>query len=297
MKGISVNKVSSIVITASTAVFALSQTRAVSQARERSEIPPERKWKLEDLYASDQHWNEAKEVLVAQFDEITIYKGKLTASASELLACMQLDSRISKEFGCLFSYAAMKSDEDTRDSEYLAMRQQMQQLGTDYNSKSAFIVPEIAQLDQSRVDEFVRAEPGLKVYKMAIEDILRMKAHTLSEKEEKILAEAGLMADGPSSIYSVFSNAELPYPEIELSDGTRARLTKAGYSRYRAVPNRADREAVFSAFWSTFDKFKATFGTQLYSNVKKNMFYARTRGYDVTKRRMPAEEKRQRRKV
>jgi len=280
MKGIRMSKVSSIVITASTAVFAISQTRAVSQSRERSEIPAENKWKLEDLYASDQQWNQAREEIVAQSDGITRYKGKLTDSASDLLACMEFDSRMSKEFGRLFSYAAMKSDEDTRDSKYLAMRQQMQQLGADYNSKSAFIVPEIARLDRSRVDEFMRAEPGLKVYKMAIDDILRMKAHTLSEKEEKILAEAGLMADGPSSIYSVFSNAELPYPEIELSDGTKANLTKAGYSRYRAVPNRADREAVFNAFWSTFEKFKATFGTQLYSNVKKNMFYARTRGYE-----------------
>ncbi|MHC4569505.1 MAG: oligoendopeptidase F, partial [Planctomycetota bacterium] len=129
-------------------------------------------------------------------------------------------------------------------------------------------------------DAFMRQEPGLKVYSMAIQDILRMKAHTLSDKEEKILAEAGLMAGGPSSIYSVFSNAELPYPEIELSDGTKAKLTKAGYGRYRAVPNRTDRESVFNAFWTTFDKFKATFGTQLYSNVKKNMFYARTRGYE-----------------
>jgi oligoendopeptidase F len=71
----------------------------------------------------------------------------------------------------------------------------------------------------------------------------------------------------------------LPYPEITLSDGTIAKLTKAGYSRYRALPNRRDREAVFGAFWDTFENFKGTFGAQLYANVKKDMFYARTRGY------------------
>jgi oligoendopeptidase F len=114
---------------------------------------------------------------------------------------------------------------------------------------------------------------------MTLYDIQRKKAHTLSEKEEKILAEAGLMADGPYTIYSVFSNAELPYPETTLSDGTKARLTKAGYSLYRASPNRDDREAVFQAFWNTVTKLKGTFGTQLYANVKKDMFYARTRGY------------------
>ncbi len=276
------NRVSGIVITASTAMLAISQTRALSQTGERSEIPAEHKWKLEDLYASDQAWKEAKEELIAKFDEITKYRGRLTNSASELLACLELDSRISKEFGRLFSYAMMKSDLDTRDSKYLAMKQEMQQLGTDYSSKSSFIVPEIAQLQQGRVKEFMREQPDLKIYEMAIHDILRRKAHILDKSEEKILAEAGLMADGPSTIYSVFSNAEMPYPEIELSDGTKARLTKAGYTRYRAVPSRADREAVFNAFWSTFAEFEATFGTQLYANVKKNMFYARTRQYEST---------------
>jgi len=274
------NRLQSIIIIISTTVFAFSQTQALSQTRERSQIPAEHKWKLEDLYASDQAWNTAKQELAAQFDEVTKYKGKLASSASELLACLEFDSRISKEFGRLYSYASMKSDEDTRDSKCLGMKQEMQQLGTDYSSKAAFITPEIAKLDKHQVDTFIEQESGLKIYKMKLYDVLRMKAHTLSEGEEKILAETGLLADGPSSIYSVFSDAELPYPEIELSDGTMAKLTKAGYTRYRAVPDRNDREAVFDAFWSAFEKFKGTFGTQLYAEVKKNMFYARTRGYD-----------------
>ncbi len=272
------NKVLNVIIILIT-VFAFSQVQVLAQTRERAEVSAKYKWKLEDLYASDEAWNKAKQDLVAQFDEITGYQGKLANSASELLACLEFDSRVSKEFGRLYSYASMKSDEDTRNSECLAMKQEMQQLGTDYNSKAAFITPEIAKMDKSKIDTFIGQERGLKIYKMALYDIQRKKAHTLSEKEEKILAEAGLLADGPSSIYGIFSNAELPYPEIELSDGTTAKLTKAGYSRHRASPNREDREAVFQAFWETFTKFKGTFGTQLYANVKKDMFYTRTRGY------------------
>jgi len=261
-------------------LLAFSQTEALSQNRERSEIATEDKWKLEDLYPSDEAWNQAKREVVAQFDEMTRFQGKLTGSASTLLECLELDSKISKEFGRLYCYASMKSDEDTGNSKYLGFKQEMQQLGTDYNSKTSFIKPEIAKLDKTQIDEFMKQQPGLKIYKMALYDILRMKPHTLSESEEKIVAEAGLLADGPSSIYTVFSNAELPYPEIKLSDGTMAKLTKAGYSRYRAVQNRDDREAVFQAFWGALDKFEATFGTQLYAEVKKNMFYARSRNYD-----------------
>jgi len=273
------NKVLNVIIVLVT-VFAISQVQVLAQTRERAEVPVEYKWKLEDLYASDQAWNKAKQKLAAQFDEVSGYQGKLAGSASDLLACLEFDSRVSKEFGRLYSYASMKSDQDTRDSKYLAMKQEMQQLGTDYNSKAAFITPEIAGMDKGTIDAFIEQERGLRIYKMALYDIQRTKAHTLSEKEEKILAEASLLASGPSTIYEVFSNAELPYPEITLSDGTTAKLTKAGYARHRALANRKDREAVFQAFWETFTKFKGTFGTQLYANVKKDMFYARTRGYE-----------------
>ena len=261
-----------------TLLFLFSATPVCSQTRERAQVPASETWKLEDLYPSDRQWNEAKDKLVAQFDKILKYKGKLS-SASQLLACLDFNSNLSKELVRLRSYAAMKSDQDTRDSKYLAMKQQVAQLITDYLSLASFVEPEIAQMDKSQIDELISEEPGLKIYRMYLYDIQRMKAHKLSEKEEKILAEAGLLSGAPSSIYGVFSDAELPYPQIELSDGTAALLNKAGYARYRALPNRHDREAVFKAFWETFNNFRRTFGVQLYSGVKKDMFYARTRHY------------------
>jgi oligoendopeptidase F len=273
-------KLSGIVIMMEIAFLALPQYQVLSQTRERSEIAAQYKWNLKDLYPSDEAWDKAKDELAGRFDEVTKYKGKLASSASTLLACLELDSQISKEFGRLFSYASMKSDQDTGNSKYLGFKQEMQQLSTNYNSETAFITPEIAELNKQQIDAFMEQQPGLKIYKMDLYNILRMKPHTLSESGEKLLAEAGLMADSPSSIYGVFSDAEMPYPEIKLSDGKMARLTKAGYSRYRAVPNRSDREAVFNAFWGAFNKFKGTFGTDLYAEVKKDMFYARARKYD-----------------
>jgi oligoendopeptidase F len=251
-----------------------------AQTRERSEIPIDDTWNLTDISASDGQWEKDKQIIVEQFDNILPFKGKLADSPSELLACLQLNSKISKEFGRLYSYASMKSDEDISNSQRLGMKQQMQQLGTDYNSKSSFIDPEIAKMDKGTIDKFISEEPELKIYKMYLYNIQRTKEHRLSEKEEKILAEAGLLASGPYSIYGIFSNAELPYPEITLSDGKTVTLNKAGYALYRALPNRQDREAVFQAFWETFNKFKGTFGTQLYANVKTDIFYTRARNYD-----------------
>ncbi len=259
-------------------VFCLS--KAVSaQTRERAEVAPQYQWRLEDLYASDADWDKAKAELAGRLDGILKFKGKLS-EAKSLLACLQLDSDISKTFGRLFSYASMKSDQDTRESKYLALRQQAEQLATEYGSKASFIEPEIAALDAPTVEKLLAAESGLKVYRMRLFDILRRKAHKLSEKEEKLLAEAGLMAGSPGSIYSILSNAEMPYPEITLSDGTKARLDKSGYGLYRSTPNRQDREAVFQAFWTAIGKFKQTFGVELYSHLQSHLFYARARHYD-----------------
>jgi len=268
-----------ITITVLTVLLTVLSKQGLCQIRERSEVPIKDTWKLEDLYASDELWNEAKEQLVSKFDNVLTYKGELASSSDQLLACLEFNSDISREVGRLYSYASMKSDQDTRNPKYLGMRQQLEQLVTDYNSKASFIEPEIAAMDKKKIDDFIEREMGLEDYKMYLYDIQRTKAHRLSESEEKILAEAALLANSPSSIYSIFSDAELPYPEVKLSDGTVARLNKAGYARYRALPNQGDREKVFQAFWKTFNDFKRTFGVQLYSNLKSDMFYARTRRY------------------
>jgi len=267
------------VVTTIIAILLFSEIQGHSQTLERSKVPARYTWNLADLYASDEAWSKAREKLVAQFDNVLKFKGKLASSATELLTCLEFNSRLCKELERLDSYANMKSDEDTRSSKYLAMKQQMQQIITDYSSTASFIEPEIARMDKDKIDMFIKQEPGLEIYRMYLKDIHRRKAHKLSEKEEKILAEASLLADGPASIYFVFSNAELPFPEIKLSDGTMAKLNQAGYSRYRAVANRKDREAVFQAFWGAFNNFRRTLGVQLYANVKTHIFYARARGY------------------
>ena len=250
------------------------------QMRQRADVPPEHQWRLEDLYPSDDAWKQAKDELAGQLDSIVQYKGKLTDSAPQLLACLKLNSEISKTFGRLHGCAHMKSDQDTREATYLAMKQETEQLITEYNTRASFIEPEIVALDRETIEKFLAGEPDMKVYRMYLLDVLRSKPHTLSQEEEKILARTGQMAGGPGSIYTVFSNAELPYPDITLSDGAKVTLNKAGYALHRASPNREDRQAVFHAFWSAMDQFRQTFGVQLYSHLQTHVFYTRTRNYE-----------------
>ncbi|MDH7599600.1 MAG: oligoendopeptidase F [Sedimentisphaerales bacterium] len=237
------------------------------------------RWNLEHVYPSDQAWEEARAQVAREFDKILQYKGTLTTSPARLLEALELNTRIQKELARLSSYASMRYHQDMRQARYQGMEQQMSQMDTEYGSKASFIVPELAAMEAADVERFLSEEPDLAQYRMFLLDIQRTKAHRLSEKEERILAEASIIAAGPYEIYQVFSDADLPYPRIKLSDGSEVLLNKAGYAKYRALPDREDRKKVFEAFWGAIESFKASLAAQLNAQVKKDLFYARVRNY------------------
>ena len=136
----------------------------------------------------------------------------------------------------------------------------------------SFVRPELIALGAEKVLGFVKTEPRLQPYKPWLEDILRYLPHTLSAPEEKIAAQAGLMSGAPSDAYSIFTNADMPYPEVTLSDGKKVRLDASAYTNYRATPNREDRKKVFQAFWSSYRNFERTMGTTLNAHVKTHIF-------------------------
>lgn len=262
------------------ALFNSFSQQVLSQTRDRAEISDQYKWDLSDLYPSDEAYHKAKEETVKKFDGILEFKGKLTKSPANLLEGLNYHYAIYREMLRLSSYAGKRSDLDTRDSKYLAMKQEIDQLFTQYGTKSSFIDPEILTMNQKKIDKFLSREPELEVYRFYLYDLLRSKEHMLSEKEEKIVAEAGLISGAAASIYGIFKNADMPYPTVTLSSGEKVLVDQAGYGRYRAVPNRADRKIVFEAFFGKFNDFRRSFGTQMDANVKSHIFYTNVRHYE-----------------
>lgn len=267
--------------TLSLLAFSLAEHHTLfTQERDRTKIADKYKWDLSHIFPNDEAWKRAKEELASKIPGIERYKGTLGTSAEQLYDGLDLVSNLTKEFYRLYSYASMSSDQDTRDSKYLGMQQEMSQIGANLGAAAAFIEPEILKIDRSTIDAFLKSEPKLGVYRHYLDDILRRKAHTGTEGEEKIIADAGLMADGPQSIYGIFSDADFPYPETTLSDGKPVKLDKATFSLLRASKNREDRKKVFSTFFGRLNDFRRTYGTQLNAEVKKNIFYKRARKYD-----------------
>ena len=246
----------------------------------REEIPANLKWNLTDLFASDDAWRTAKNDITTKLNEVEKFKGTLTKSAPNLLKALQYNSEISKVASKLFIYASMNSDLDTRNMKYTGMKQELQQLFSNFGAKAAFFEPEILTADWATIDGFIKSEPKLEDYRMSLENMFRTKKHTLSEPEERIMALAGMVSDVPQSVFGTFSDAEMPKPEVTLSDGKKIKIGSSEYSQFRASANRNDREIVFKAYWDNYAKFRGSYGEMLCGKVKTDMFDAQARHYD-----------------
>ena len=270
-----------ITIALGTALLAgMATLTAAPQQQERSKIPDKYKWNLSEIYPTDQAWRAAKDKLVAEIPSMHAFQGTLGSSAAKLADALELGSRLSKDFSRLYVYASMTSDQDTRVSTYQGMQQEMTQVGANLSAESSFIEPEILKIERATIDRFVSSEPRLAVYRLYLDDIQRRRAHTGTDGEERILASSSVMGSAPSNIFGIFSDADFPYPTVTLSDGKSVRLDNAGFSLYRTVPNRTDREKVMSAFFGSLGTYRGTFGATLNAQVQSDVFYARARKYN-----------------
>jgi oligoendopeptidase F len=263
-------------------VVALAASAGFAQSKERADIPEQAKWRLADLYPSDEAWRAAKDKLVARIPEAQKYKGTLGQSPQQLAAGLILLSDLNKEFSRVYVYTGLIADQDTRVARYRAMKQEMDQLASSFGADTAFVEPEILKIDRATIDAYIAKEPKLAPYTFYLHDLLRRQAHTLSEPEEKIIADAGLMSSAPSDVYGVFTNADFPFPTITLADGTTRKLDQATFSISRSLPNREDRKKVFETFFGALGDYRGTIGTNLNAEVQKDLFYMRARKYPTT---------------
>ena len=255
---------------------------AAAQERDRAKVPDKYKWNLADIYPDVAAWRAAREKLAAELPKIRSYEGKLASSPAVLADALETMSRLDKELSRLYVYASMLADQDTRVAEPQGMQQEMQQLAATFGAQAAYIEPEILKAGGATIDSFVAKEPRLKVYTFYLKDIARRAPHTLSDSEEKILADASPLAASPSNIYGILANADFPYPTVTLSDGKTVKVDQAGYNELRTLPNRADREKVMSAFFTALGGFTRTYGTTMNASVQKAVFYAKSRKYPTT---------------
>jgi oligoendopeptidase F len=272
-----------------------------SQTLERKDVPEKYKWNLADIYPTVEAWQADVDMLNADIEKLAEFKGTLGESSESLLKALQVSNSLVKTLWKAWVYAGNLSNENLNENQ--AVMQQMRTLGTKFGEVTAFFEPEILEIPKEKMDrffldgvnleepeklevpkeeldQFIKNRSKLSEFDMYIDNIQRLREHTLTESEEKILASFGLIAGNQNEVYGIFNNAEKPFPKVTLSTGEEIELTSSTYSRYRTAENRDDREKVMKALFESYGDFKNMLGANLGGKVKKDWVYAKNRNYE-----------------
>ena len=237
-------------------------------------------WDLTDIYADASDWQSALDQVSLRITEFQNLKGSLGVNAQSFLRVMSEYSDLNKEAARVYVYTSLQRDADQREPEAQARFGLARQMYTDLTAGLSWINPELIKIGEDKVNRFFEEESDLADYEFLVRDILRQSPHTLDEATEAILAQAGMILSSPSQIYQNYANADIPWPEVTLSEGETVLLNQSGYGLWRASANREDRKLVFDTFWQTWQQYADGMGATLASEVQSNVFSARVRNHE-----------------
>lgn len=247
--------------------------------RARDQIPQEDTWALEDLYPSDESWEQALSALTARQAEAAAFAGKLGESGETLCAFLHLVEDVDGQSELLANYAMRKADQDTRNATYQAMVGKLMGVLTAVGAAFSFATPEIMAIPEEALEGFYKAAPGLERYRRYLNNERRRREHTLSAAEERLLAAAGEMANAPETVFGAFLNADMRYPDAMDSEGKPHALSQSTFVPLEESGDRALRKSAYENLYNTLGGMRNTAAGLLDAQNKQQKFFATARKY------------------
>ncbi len=246
----------------------------------RSEIEEKYTWRLTDIFASDEAWENELKLLTEESASLISYKGRLTSSADTLAQALDLYQQSSVRLMELYTYAKMSKDLDNRQPVYQSMYDRIVSEYFRMSSMTAFMDPEISSADEAILRSWAESEPKLAQYRHHLDDLIRNKKHILSENEEKLLSGIGPAVDGIGEAFSMLNDVELDFGEVEMDDGSKVKLTHGSYGYLREHKSRKVREQTFEKMHAAYRSFGNTIAAIYTSSVKSDVFFSNARKFD-----------------
>ena len=241
-------------------------------------------WDLTPLFKNPSDWEHDFALIQRLYPVIEQYRGRVGESATTLAEMLNCDKRLSQLIERLYHYASLRAAEDSSDAANLARESQLQNLLTKVGEASSFIMPEIVAVDDATFAEYV-AEPALAEWACKLEKLRRLKKHTLSAAEERLLALGHSAIAGHDEAFSQLTNVDMKFGKLTDDKGVERDLTQSSYSSFLQKRDAELRHRAFTQFYAEFDDHKFTLAATLSNSVKADVFRARAANYPSARER------------
>ena len=236
-------------------------------------------WCLEDMFESDDFWEEEFGRLQRMIFQYEDFEGTLGESADRLLEYLKFNDETNLLMERLYVYANMRYHQDMANSMYQEFAARVQKLMVEMSGASAFAEPEILEITTEKINVFFNENPELETYKRYISEILRGKNHTLDKKTETILAKSRQMANAAENIFSMYNGAYIKFPSITTEEGEEIEITHGNFVPLLESTDREVRKAAFEGVYETYGKMRNTLAATFAANLDQANFYAQVRNF------------------
>jgi len=248
---------------------------------DRNKIDQEYKWDFTHIYANWDAWQADFEKIKTDLGKLEKMKGKLKSGAESLLNAFVLMDEIEKILYKVYAYPALQKSTDNRDNDVLGKMQGVSMYLAQFSTATAWVSPEIMEIPEDKCMKWVDELKGLQVYKFNLEKTYRQKAHILSEEKERLLSYFSTTASTASNTYSMLTTADIKFPEIELNNGEKVKLTHGNYSNILNTSKiRDDRKKASENFYPLFADIKNTLAAIYKGICDKDVAYAKSREFE-----------------
>lgn len=242
----------------------------------RNEVKEQYKWKTDDIFSSDEDW-ERQFAKAEKSLDLSKFAGTLHDS-DKLLQFFKEDEKFSILLETLGIYAHLKHDEDTAVSKYSAYFAKIGALYAKYSTELAFFDPEMAKQDEKYLKSLI-SDKRFSDYEYILKKIIKRKAHTISEKEERLIGMAGEIFETFNETFGMIDNIELPLSEIEW-EGKKTKISHGLYGIILHSDNREKRKEVYEKYYGAYTSLINTLRSVYYGNVKKDVYLSKVYKYN-----------------
>jgi len=250
----------------------------MEQELTRATVDPKYTWDTTRIYESDEAWEKAVESVKAQGDEFAAMAGTLSQGKDVILKALTAYTKMYEQVSGIYTYAMMKQNEDTTVGTYQAMLGRAASLLAEIGAKTAYATPELLALPEGTLEALIE-DPEFADYDAMLRGILRQKPHTLSAREEQLLAMAGEVCGASENAYDMLTDADMDLGMTRGEDGKKTKLTDVRLLSFLGSKDRAVRKAAYTNTMNGYAKLGNTIAAMYAGQVKADMLNSQARGY------------------
>jgi oligoendopeptidase F len=233
---------------------------------------------LSQLYPAEENWREDFGFIQQNYPELARFRGRIGDSCETLRDCLEGEKKLSLKIERLHHYAMLKLAEESSSTANLQRERELQNLLTKIGELCAFIGPEIQAIDDETFNCWLQSPP-LDEWKIPLHKLRRLKAHTLSAAEERLLALSATALHGHSETFGQLTDVDMKFGLVLDEKGEPRPLSQSSYSSFLVKRHPGVRQRAFKQFYAEFKGHEFTLASTLANSVRADVFDARARNY------------------